>query len=52
MLKWENPVEAEQAQERLNKAFSRISTSRVLYVLMILAAFVLLSGAGDKWTGG
>jgi len=51
MLKWENPVEAERAQERLNKVVARVSGSRVLYILMILAAFVLLSGATDKWQG-
>jgi len=51
MLKWESGVNIEQAQERMNQFFARISTSRVLYVLMMLAAFVILSGAGDKWKG-
>ena len=51
MLKWENGVNIEQAQERLNKVFAQISSSRVLYVLMMLAAFVILSGASDKWRG-
>jgi hypothetical protein len=51
MLKWENPVEAERARERLNQVFARVSGSRVLYILMILAAFVMLAGASDKWGG-
>ena len=51
MLKWESRGEVEQAQERMNQFFARINSSRVLYVLMMLAAFVILSGAGDKWTG-
>ncbi len=52
MLKWESGAEVKQAQERMNRFFARINSSRVLYVLMMLAAFVVLSGAADKWTGG
>ncbi|GEM_PF-1237763 len=51
MLKWGTPMESKQAAERLNKAVSQITGSRALYLLLVLAAFVLLSGALDKWTG-
>jgi hypothetical protein len=51
MLKWGNPTESKQAAERLNKVVSQVAGSRALYLLLVLAAFVLLSGAVDKWTG-
>ena len=51
MLKWGNPTESKQAAERLNRAVSQIAGSRALYLLLVLAAFVMLSGSFDKWTG-
>jgi hypothetical protein len=51
MLKWESAGEAEKAQQRMNSLLVKVGNSRVLYVLLVLAAFILLSGASDKWTG-
>lgn len=51
MLKWGTLTESKQAAERLNRVASRIAGSRALYLLLVLAAFVLLSGAAEKWTG-
>lgn len=51
MLKWGTPTESKQAAERLNQLMIRVVGSRALYLLLVLAAFMLLSGAGDKWTG-
>jgi len=51
MLKWGTPAESTQAAERLNKLAARIVSSKALYLLAVLAAFALLSGAADKWGG-
>ncbi len=51
MLKWGTPAESNQAAERMNGIVSRVMGSKALYMLMALAAFVLLSGASEKWTG-
>lgn len=40
----------EQAAERVAGWLSRGVGVRILYVLMILSAFLFMSGAGDKWT--
>ncbi len=51
MLKWGNPTESKQAAERLNSLMTQVMGSRALYLLLVLAAFVMLSGAAEKWTG-
>jgi hypothetical protein len=40
----------EQVAERVAGWFSKKIGARVLYILAILSAFVLMSGAHDKWT--
>ena len=49
MLKWGTIAESNQAAERMNGFLSRIVGGKALYLLVVLASFVLLSGAGDKW---
>lgn len=51
MLKWGTPAESNQAAERLNGLVAQIVGSRALYVLIVLASFILLSGAAEKWGG-
>jgi len=51
MLKWGTLTESTQAAERINKLVSRIVGSKTLYLLVVLATFVLLSGANEKWGG-
>ena len=51
MLKWGTPAEADRAAERLNKVMTQVTGSKTLYMLMVLAAFLLLSGAAEKWAG-
>lgn len=49
MVKWGIIAESNQAAERVNGFIARIVGSRALYALIVLASFVLLTGAGDKW---
>jgi len=51
MLKWGTVAESNQAAERVNGFIARIAGSKTLYLLVVLASFVLLSGAGEKWGG-
>lgn len=39
----------EQAVERVTGWLGNVLGARILYVLMILSAFLLMSGASDKW---
>jgi len=49
MTKWGTVAESKHAVEQVNSLFARIVGSRTLYTLIVLASFVLLTGAGDKW---
>jgi len=51
MLKWGTLEESNRAAERLNKLVARVVGSKALYLLIVLAAFVLLTGAANKWGG-
>jgi hypothetical protein len=51
MLKWGTLEESQQAAERLNGIMTKVMGSKTLYMLMVLAAFLLLSGASEKWAG-
>ncbi len=51
MLKWGTVAESNQAAERMNGFLAKIVGSKALYLLVVLASFVLLSGAGDKFGG-
>ncbi len=51
MLKWGTPQEAQRAAERLNGIVAKVMGSKALYMLVVLAAFLLLSGANEKWAG-
>ncbi len=51
MFKWGNMHEVQQGQERMNKLFAKLVSSKVIYTLALLAAFALMSGAANKWTG-
>ena len=51
MLKWGTAQEMQQGQERMNKLFAKVVSSKVVYTLALLAAFALMSGAANKWTG-
>jgi hypothetical protein len=51
MLKWGTLEESNRAAERLNGLVTQVMGSKTLYLLIVLAAFVLLTGAGSKWTG-
>lgn len=51
MLKFGTVEESMEGAERLNKLFAKIAESKVIYVLVALAAFVLVGGALDKFTG-
>lgn len=46
-MKWGK--HSEKATERVEKAVARFLSTKGLYVLLALAAFLLLSGAADKW---
>jgi hypothetical protein len=37
------------SSNRMTKALSKVLGVKGLYILLALAALVLLSGAGDKW---
>ncbi len=47
-MKWGEYNEA--AAERVAGWLGKTVGVRVLYAIMILSAFVLMSGASDKWT--
>ena len=51
MMKWTGGEETGAVEQKINGFVKHAVTSKVLYVLMTLAAFVVLSGAADKWTG-
>ena len=51
MLKWTAGNEATQVQEKINSFVMNASNSKVIYVLIALAGFVVLAAAGDKWGG-
>ena len=40
---------SEKATERVEKFVARVLSTKGLYVLLALAAFLLLSNASDKW---
>lgn len=40
---------SENAADRVTNFALKIFGSRGLYILLVLAALVILSGAGDKW---
>jgi len=42
---------SEKAADRVTNFALKIFGSRGLYILLVLAALVILSGAGDKWAG-
>lgn len=46
-MKWGK--HSEKATERVEKFAARLFSTKGLYVLLALAAFLLLSGAHDKW---
>jgi len=39
----------EQVTEKINTAAIKLMSSKAIYVLAILSAFLVLSGAGDKY---
>ena len=51
MLKWSTVAESSQAAERVSGLIARVAGIKALYLLVVLASFVLLSGANDKWGG-
>ncbi|MBI1730935.1 hypothetical protein HY229_01075 [Candidatus Acetothermia bacterium] len=51
MLKWSAGNEAAQVQQKINSFVMNASNSKVIYVLIALAGFVVLAAAGDKWGG-
>lgn len=40
---------SDKPAEKVTKFFSKIFGAKGLYILLVLAAFVLLSGADSKW---
>ena len=50
MMKWTGGEETGAVEQKINGFVKNAATSKVLYVLMTLAAFVVLSGAADKFT--
>jgi len=51
MLKFGTSQETMQGAERMNKLAAKLLSNKAIYALMMLAAFVLLSGANEKFTG-
>ena len=51
MMKFGTTEETMQGAERLNKVLAKAMSSKAIYALVTLAAFVLLSGAHSKFTG-
>jgi len=51
MLKFGTTEETMQGAERLNKVAVKLLSNKAIYALAILAAFALLSGAHEKFTG-
>jgi hypothetical protein len=49
MIKWNDGIEA-KAGEKLNKAMYRVISSKAVYVLFALTAFVVVSGAIEKFS--
>ena len=46
-MKWE--IHASKAENKVTKLLNKVVGTRGLYILLVLAALVLLSGASDKW---
>jgi hypothetical protein len=46
-MKWGN--HSEKAVERVEQFAARLFSAKGLYLLLVLATFLLLSSAGDKW---
>ena len=46
-MKWGNS--SDKAVERVERFMLKVLGPKGLYILLALAALVLLSGAGDKW---
>ena len=46
-MKWGKA--SDKAVERVNKFIVKLATSKGFYVLLALAALLLLSSANDKW---
>lgn len=51
MYKFGTSEETMQGAERMNKAFAKVISSKAVYAIAMLAAFALLSGAANKFTG-
>ena len=51
MMKFGTTEETMQGAERLNTVFAKVLSSKSLYAIVTLAAFALLSGAANKFTG-
>jgi len=51
MLKFGTTEETVQGAERMNQVFAKVISNKAVYALVMLAAFVLLSGAHEKFTG-
>ena len=50
MMKWTGGAETGAVEKKINGFVKNAVTSKVVYLLMTLAAFVVLSGAADKFT--
>lgn len=50
-MKWGTMQDNEHAAQQVNGFFTRVIGSKAVYALAMLAAFLLMSGAGHKWTG-
>jgi hypothetical protein len=46
-MKWGNS--SDKAVERVERFVTNLFSAKGLYLLLALAAFLLLSSAGDKW---
>lgn len=50
-MKWGTMQDNQRAAERVNGFFARMMANKAIYALLMLAVFLLMSGAGKKWTG-
>jgi len=46
-MKW--GIRTNKAESKVTKLLNKVVSTRGLYILLVLAALVLLSGASDKW---
>lgn len=52
-MKWHNIDANERAAQRINRFFNeaviKALSNKAIYVLFMLALFMMISGAGSKW---